>query len=173
MSSYGSSSRSSSYSSQRSNIRTYPNGVAKCGCDQVPQVRTAWTKKNPGRKFIGCVNRNIPGGCDAFDWIEDEVCDKGMQIGRTLLTRLDEKEEKLKAIQAVNDTLKVNNKKMHEVIQKLTTSNNALLTKKQSDDVQIHALQNELYKYKSIGWILKFVFIVVCATWMYKVTKKY
>ncbi|KAG8390958.1 hypothetical protein BUALT_Bualt01G0137600 [Buddleja alternifolia] len=163
----GSSLRNSNYSCQHSKpfVEAFVGGT--CGCKKQLQIRTSWTKKNPGRKLVGCPNYNKPNACKAFDWIEPEVCDKEMEIGVTLLTRLEEKDDKIKLVEAINQELKSNNEKLHHVTYNLSRTNNALLHKMQEMETQLKTLQNgqnvcnAISRMVIIMWILTIV-VLIC-----------
>ncbi|KAG8364810.1 hypothetical protein BUALT_Bualt18G0037400 [Buddleja alternifolia] len=101
--------------------------VCQAGSSTTTKARSSTTTKF----------KQKPNGCKAFDWIELEVCDKGMEIGVTLLTRIEEKDDKIKLVEAINQELKSNNEKLHHVTYSLTTTNNALLHKMQEMDVKL------------------------------------
>ncbi|KAL2552021.1 uncharacterized protein Fot_05640 [Forsythia ovata] len=41
-----------------------------CLCDQIAATRTAWTKNNPGRRFLGYSYYGRPDSCDYFKWVD-------------------------------------------------------------------------------------------------------
>ncbi|KAL1805003.1 hypothetical protein ACET3Z_028071 [Daucus carota] len=46
----------------------------KCFCGGRVRMKTSWTEKNPGRRFISCPRRKVDGqGCKFFEWIDPEL----------------------------------------------------------------------------------------------------
>ena len=64
-----------------------------CFCNKVSVVKTSWTNRNPGRRFLSCGKRN---GCSFFIWIDPPMCNRARMIIPGLLRRLTEMEEDIK-----------------------------------------------------------------------------
>ena len=63
-----------------------------CFCNKVSVVKTSWTDRNPGRRFLSYGKRN---GCSFFIWIDPPMCDRARVIILGLLRRLTEMEEEI------------------------------------------------------------------------------
>ncbi|XP_050238433.1 uncharacterized protein LOC126687926 [Mercurialis annua] len=44
-----------------------------CNCCMIAKVYTSWKETNPGRRFFGCPNYHVGGGCGFFRWIDPEI----------------------------------------------------------------------------------------------------
>ncbi|KAJ1439016.1 Zinc finger, GRF-type [Sesbania bispinosa] len=44
-----------------------------CGCGEMVLTLTSKSAKNPGRRFFRCPNWKQYGGCNYFEWVEDEL----------------------------------------------------------------------------------------------------
>ncbi|XP_050241862.1 uncharacterized protein LOC126690777 [Quercus robur] len=52
-------------------------GPARCFCSERPVVVVSWTSDNPGRRFYGCPNYWVGRKCKFFQWLDDEICERG------------------------------------------------------------------------------------------------
>ncbi|KAG8383696.1 hypothetical protein BUALT_Bualt04G0040800 [Buddleja alternifolia] len=66
-----------------------------------------------------------------------------MEIGQTLLTRIDEKDDKLKSVERINEEMKVDYEKLNAKTLSLTTSRNSLLMRAKELEEKVKSLQNE------------------------------
>ncbi|KAK9989033.1 hypothetical protein SO802_029272 [Lithocarpus litseifolius] len=48
-----------------------------CPSPQKPVLVISWTDNNPGRRFYGCPNYWIGKKCKFFQWVDDEICERG------------------------------------------------------------------------------------------------
>ncbi|KAJ9537299.1 hypothetical protein OSB04_015415 [Centaurea solstitialis] len=66
---------SSSSSNRNSTGVQFSNGGANfvCYCGDRMNVRTSWTKANPGRRFLSCPNYGSSKKCNMFQFVDDEL----------------------------------------------------------------------------------------------------
>ncbi|XP_075666456.1 uncharacterized protein LOC142636206 [Castanea sativa] len=67
---------SASASSEGSLRRRAPR-MCYCPSPQKPVLVVSWTENNPGRRFYGCPNYWVGKKCKFFQWIDDEICERG------------------------------------------------------------------------------------------------
>ncbi|KAJ9561700.1 hypothetical protein OSB04_006860 [Centaurea solstitialis] len=63
-------------SSSSSNPFSSPRGITPnlfCYCGDKMNVRTSWTKANPGRRFLSCHNYGSVQRCYMFHFLDDEL----------------------------------------------------------------------------------------------------
>ena len=65
--------------------------AARCSCGKFVVERTAWTKLNAGRRFLGCVDSY--NGCGFFKWVDAPLCSRSVGVINGLLRKIDNKEE--------------------------------------------------------------------------------
>nr|POE50524.1 hypothetical protein CFP56_27985 [Quercus suber] len=70
------SSACASASSERSLRRKAPR-MCYCPSPQKPVLVVSWTDNNLGRRFYGCSNYWIGKKCKFFQWVDDEICERG------------------------------------------------------------------------------------------------
>ncbi|KAH7833732.1 hypothetical protein Vadar_009201 [Vaccinium darrowii] len=60
-----------------------------CECNVRAPLRTALTKENVGRRFLGCGNYQGEGGkkCNFFDWFDPETCKRGKEFGNWIVKK--------------------------------------------------------------------------------------
>ncbi|KAF3631963.1 hypothetical protein FXO37_27728 [Capsicum annuum] len=54
-----------------SSSSSIPKGVCFCGVK--PKIKTSWTQLNTGRRFFCYKTLKVRGGCNYFDWYDDEM----------------------------------------------------------------------------------------------------
>ncbi|PHU14105.1 hypothetical protein BC332_15310 [Capsicum chinense] len=54
-----------------SSSSSIPKGVCLCGVKA--KIKTSWTQLNTGRIFFCCKTLKVRGGCNYFDWYDDEI----------------------------------------------------------------------------------------------------
>ncbi|XP_075665016.1 uncharacterized protein LOC142634605 [Castanea sativa] len=48
-----------------------------CPSPQKPVLVVSWTENNLGRRFYGCPNYWVGKKCKFFQWVDDEICERG------------------------------------------------------------------------------------------------
>ncbi|KAJ4815046.1 GRF zinc finger protein [Rhynchospora pubera] len=61
------------------------NNLQRCYCNEVVGLTTAWTPKNPGRRFFGCRFYGKPGACRFFKWYDEEIPERSKEVINGLL----------------------------------------------------------------------------------------
>lgn len=72
-----------------------------CYCRMLVVERTAWTEKNAGRRFVSCVYSKR--GCKYFRWVEGPICERGREVIRGLLRRIENREEEKEIVKTVHN----------------------------------------------------------------------
>lgn len=67
-----------------------------CECRRLVVVRTAWTERNAGRRFVSCYNGKR--GCKYFRWVDAPICDRGWEVISGLRRRIDTSEEEMERL---------------------------------------------------------------------------
>lgn len=57
-------------SSQSSTNSGEKSRIVKCACGLISPVRVAGTKRNSGRRFMGCGRYGKEGSCNFFEWVD-------------------------------------------------------------------------------------------------------
>ncbi|XP_028770055.1 uncharacterized protein LOC114727520 [Neltuma alba] len=60
-----------------------------CHCGALAPRWTAWSEKNPGRRFYGCRKYNQGGGCGYFSWHDNEMGQRSIEVISELLSHID------------------------------------------------------------------------------------
>ncbi|KAL0728119.1 hypothetical protein Bca4012_024212 [Brassica carinata] len=110
----------SSGSSSNSRNKGYGNRKV-CFCQLPAKIFTAWTDKNPGRRFYGCELYEEGGNehCSYFLWLDEEV--KGWAM-KALIQARDEIREKKRRI----NQLTASNNELTATVNELTATVNEL-----------------------------------------------
>ncbi|XP_050231275.1 uncharacterized protein LOC126680234 [Mercurialis annua] len=66
--------------------------IPNCYCNQPAVLKTAWTTKNPGRRFFGCHGYQSGDGCDYFDWLDQPLPHRTKSLLFGLLEKVDKQE---------------------------------------------------------------------------------
>ena len=62
-----------------------------CRCGKVTKMITSWTDRNPGRRYAVCSEE--VGGCGYWNWIDDEMCRRSIELIPGLLRRINATEK--------------------------------------------------------------------------------
>ncbi|KAJ1687008.1 hypothetical protein LUZ63_018398 [Rhynchospora breviuscula] len=76
------------------------NNLQCCHCNEVAVLTTAWTPKNPGRRFFGCRFYGKPGACRFFRWYDEEIPERSKEVINGLLRRLNKLEREKEAMES-------------------------------------------------------------------------
>ncbi|GFP80426.1 hypothetical protein PHJA_000186000 [Phtheirospermum japonicum] len=78
-----------------------------CHCDgeKTLNLKTSWTKRNPGRRYWACPKYGTNGYCGIFIWLDGEMCERSKQIIPGLLKKIDKFEDEI-------NECKINEKKL-------------------------------------------------------------
>ncbi|KAM3374113.1 hypothetical protein P3S68_012827 [Capsicum galapagoense] len=68
-----------------------PKGV--CLCRVKAEIKTSWTQLNTGRRFFCCKTSKTRGGCNYFDWYDDEMPPQAKRMMWDLLKKVKSFEE--------------------------------------------------------------------------------
>ncbi|KAK3031464.1 hypothetical protein RJ639_036524 [Escallonia herrerae] len=68
-----------------------------CYCRKSPIIKTSWTPKNPGRKFMACGAEN-EDPCEYFIWIDPPMCERAVQVIPELLRRINGNAEEVRRL---------------------------------------------------------------------------
>ncbi|KAI8555248.1 hypothetical protein RHMOL_Rhmol05G0160000 [Rhododendron molle] len=101
----------SSSSSYTTNLSQY-DGDERCRCGQRVVMQTSLTVKNPGRRFLGCINYKI----------DPETCPRGLEYAKVMQVK---KEELDKQVQE----LKMRTERLERRRQIVEEENDALVVK--------------------------------------------
>ncbi|KAG5524081.1 hypothetical protein RHGRI_030922 [Rhododendron griersonianum] len=85
-------------------------------------MRPSLTVKNPGRRFLGCVNYKKNNGCNFFVWVDPPTCERGLEYAKIMQAKKEELERQI-------EDLKMMNNELGRGIQKLEKENDALFVK--------------------------------------------
>ncbi|KAI8532787.1 hypothetical protein RHMOL_Rhmol11G0241600 [Rhododendron molle] len=111
-----------SSSSSYTNNYLQHNGDERCGCGRKAVMRTSLTVKNPGRRFLGCLNYKKKNGCNFFVWLDPQTCERGLEYAKIMQAKKEELERQI-------EDLKMMNNELGRGIQKLEKENDALFVK--------------------------------------------
>ncbi|RAL44332.1 hypothetical protein DM860_017438 [Cuscuta australis] len=70
------------------------------------KMLTAWTKRNPGRRFWTCAG-NGTRKCKSWDWIDPKICDRAKKIIPGLLDKINEKDKEMEHLKMRNKQKKM------------------------------------------------------------------
>ncbi|KAG5542935.1 hypothetical protein RHGRI_015882 [Rhododendron griersonianum] len=85
-------------------------------------MRTSLTVKNPGRRFLGCMNYKEKNGCNFFVWIDPETCPRGLEYAKIMQAKKEELEKGRQMVEEENDALVVKLADLTEMNVNLTTT---------------------------------------------------
>ncbi|KAI8560872.1 hypothetical protein RHMOL_Rhmol04G0289500 [Rhododendron molle] len=111
----------SSSSSYTTNLSQY-DGDERCRCGRRVVMQTSLTVKNPGRRFLGCINYKKENGCNFFVWIDPQTCPRGLEYAKIMQAK---KEELEKQVQE----LKLRTERLERGRQMVEEENDALVVK--------------------------------------------
>ncbi|KAI8544491.1 hypothetical protein RHMOL_Rhmol08G0301100 [Rhododendron molle] len=136
-----------SSSSSYTNNYLQHNGDERCNCGRTAVMRTSLTVKNPGRRFLGCLNYKVNylnvflsynfsfsnkmrsnysvqkrNGCNFFIWVDPQTCERGLEYAKIMQGKKEELERQI-------EDLKMMNKELGIEKQKLEEENDALVVK--------------------------------------------
>ncbi|KAF3636865.1 hypothetical protein FXO38_23965 [Capsicum annuum] len=69
-----------------SSSSSIPKGVCLCGVK--PKIKTSWTQLNTGRRFFCYKTLKVRGGCNYFDWYDDEMPPQPKRIPKPVVLDL-------------------------------------------------------------------------------------
>ncbi|KAI8524730.1 hypothetical protein RHMOL_Rhmol13G0171500 [Rhododendron molle] len=84
----------SSSSSYTTNLSQY-DGDERCRCGRRVVMQTSLTVKNPGRRFLGCINYKKENGCNFFVWIDPQTCPRGLEYAKIMQAKKEELEKQV------------------------------------------------------------------------------
>ncbi|KAI8555370.1 hypothetical protein RHMOL_Rhmol05G0169700 [Rhododendron molle] len=87
----------SSSSSYTTNLSQY-DGNERCRCGRRVVMQTSLTVKNPGRRFLGCINYKKQNGCNFFVWIDPETCPRGLEYAKIMQAKKEELEKQVQGL---------------------------------------------------------------------------
>ncbi|XP_058217634.1 uncharacterized protein At4g04775-like [Rhododendron vialii] len=102
----------SSSSSTNINYSAY-NGDEKCECGRRAVMRPSLTVKNPGRRFLGCINYKKRNGCNFFEWVDPETCPRGLEYAKIMQAKK-ELERQVEKLKMINEGLETRNLMVEE-----------------------------------------------------------
>ncbi|KAG8379095.1 hypothetical protein BUALT_Bualt07G0052500 [Buddleja alternifolia] len=73
---------------------------SRCYSSQPRTLRCSWTSSNPGRRFYGCEQYGMVGGCNYFFSFDPPMCERSRQVIPELLRSIDRTESQLHHVQA-------------------------------------------------------------------------
>ncbi|KAG5541348.1 hypothetical protein RHGRI_021249 [Rhododendron griersonianum] len=111
-----------SSSSSYTNNYLQHNGDERCNCGRKAVMRPSLTVKNPGRRFLGCVNYKKDNGCNFFVWVDPETCERGLEYAKIMQAKKEELERQIEGLKMMNNEL-------GRGMQKLEKENDALFVK--------------------------------------------
>ncbi|KAI8565799.1 hypothetical protein RHMOL_Rhmol03G0289600 [Rhododendron molle] len=85
-------------------------------------MRTSLTVRNPGRRFLGCLNYKKRNGCNFFVWVDPQTCERGLEYAKIMQAKKEELESQI-------EDLKMMNIELGRGIKKLEEDNDALVVK--------------------------------------------
>ncbi|XP_058216848.1 uncharacterized protein LOC131327728 [Rhododendron vialii] len=112
----------STSSSYTNNYIQQHNGDERCDCGRKAVMRPSLTVKNPGRRFLGCVNYKQKNGCKFFVWVDPPTCERGLEYAKIMQAKKEELERQIEDFKMMNNEL---GRGMH----KLEQENDALFVK--------------------------------------------
>ncbi|KAG5524080.1 hypothetical protein RHGRI_030922 [Rhododendron griersonianum] len=68
-------------------------------------MRPSLTVKNPGRRFLGCVNYKKNNGCNFFVWVDPPTCERGLEYAKIMQAKKEELERGIQKLEKENDAL--------------------------------------------------------------------
>ncbi|KAM3377857.1 hypothetical protein P3S68_010270 [Capsicum galapagoense] len=74
-----------------SSSSSIPKGV--CLCEVKAEIKTSWTQLNTDWRFFCCKNLKARGGCNYFDWYDDEMPLQAKRVMWSLLKKVKSFEE--------------------------------------------------------------------------------
>ncbi|KAL2502550.1 uncharacterized protein Fot_36398 [Forsythia ovata] len=87
--------------------------ASRCHCGIRCVLKTSWTNENLGRRFLGCYNYRVAGGCNYFKWVDHPVPPRENELITTLLRRCEESERKRHMAENKLQTFDEDMKKLH------------------------------------------------------------
>ncbi|KAF4403656.1 hypothetical protein G4B88_002509 [Cannabis sativa] len=65
-------------------------GPHLCRCDppRVAEMKTSWTNKNPGRRFVRCPFHQQEQGCNFWMWYDPPMCERALVVIPGLLRKI-------------------------------------------------------------------------------------
>ncbi|KAG5540676.1 hypothetical protein RHGRI_020789 [Rhododendron griersonianum] len=93
-----------SSSSTSTNFCQY-KGEERCECGRRVVMRTSLTVKNPGRRFLGCINYKKENDCNFFVWVDPETCPRGLEYAKIMQAKKDELERQVQELKMINEGL--------------------------------------------------------------------
>ncbi|KAL7613771.1 uncharacterized protein LOC122196740 [Lactuca sativa] len=91
--------------------------MVRCFCGQMAIVRTAWTDKNPGRRFWGCPKEDST--CGFVGWIDPQMCERSKSIIPGLLRSINKLKTEVGKLKEENQMFKYDIGKIKEEKSKL------------------------------------------------------
>nr|KAJ0223849.1 hypothetical protein LSAT_V11C200086940 [Lactuca sativa] len=91
--------------------------MVRCFCGQMAIVRTAWTDKNPGRRFWGCPKEDST--CGFVVWIDPQMCERSKSIIPGLLRSINKLKTEVGKLKEENQMFKHDIGKIKEEKSKL------------------------------------------------------
>ncbi|XP_058219718.1 uncharacterized protein LOC131330230 [Rhododendron vialii] len=85
-------------------------------------MQTSLTVKNPGRRFLGCINYKKENGCNFFVWIDPETCPRGLEYAKIMQAKKEELEKQI-------EELKMRTERLERGRQMVEEENDALVVK--------------------------------------------
>ncbi|KAI8567588.1 hypothetical protein RHMOL_Rhmol02G0133500 [Rhododendron molle] len=78
-------------------------------------MRTSLTVKNPGRRFLGCLNYKKKNGCNFFVWVDPQTCERGLEYAKIMQAKKEELERGIQKLEKENDALFVKLAELTEI----------------------------------------------------------
>ncbi|XP_050229272.1 uncharacterized protein LOC126678415 [Mercurialis annua] len=128
-----------------------------CNCCNIAKIYTSWKETNPGRRFYGCPNYHVGGGCGFFRWIDPE-------IGERLMVLLNELHNERLMLRRDNRRLRIDMERGSDVIGTIDDVRRAMDEKEMVEEkLKVCNRKKEMYKFGLVlSWIV-IGFVIVIA----------
>ncbi|KAH7859841.1 hypothetical protein Vadar_006103 [Vaccinium darrowii] len=112
-------------SSSSSNITTSQvnEGLPICRCRRRVVIRRSLTVKNPGRRFLGCVNFKKENGCNFFEWVDEETCPSGLEYAKIMQAKKEALEREVEDLTIAKQMVEQENEALICKLADLTETN--------------------------------------------------
>ncbi|KAI8552016.1 hypothetical protein RHMOL_Rhmol06G0232400 [Rhododendron molle] len=150
-----------SSSSSYTNNNSQYNGDEKCGCGRRVVMRTSLTTKNPGRRFLGCINYKQRNGCNFFVWIDPKTCSRGLEYAKIMQAKKEALEGEVEELKMKIESLERGKQIMEEENEALVVKMADLTEANVSLQAQIEVWKTEAKKSRLFRTCLRGKIIVV------------
>lgn len=93
--------------------------------------------KNPGRRFLGCVNYKKRNGCNFFEWVDDQTCPSGLEYAKIMQAKKEALDKEVEDLKIGKQMVEQENEALLCKLADLTEMNAQLLARNEALNAQI------------------------------------